>query len=143
MVPRPFPHCRLQHPLTRSLARVSCVSCVARVSCGVCVRGGAMPVAGAFSAGGLWAGAVKAISHMFLQEYVFAPHRHLRRGARYGAVFFPSFHITIIIAIPAITSLFLVPLHATHTTQRADESFEAYDPIAPIKQGYIYSNPHH
>jgi len=32
---------------------------------------------GAFSAAGLLAGAVKAISHMFLQEYVFAPLLHI------------------------------------------------------------------
>lgn len=58
---------------------------------------------GAFSAAGLWAGAVKAISHMFLQEYVFAP-----------------------------------LLHIATSDEELDESFEAYDPIAPIKQGDMY-----
>jgi hypothetical protein len=104
--------------------RVSCVSCVARVA--VC----AMPIAGAFSAAGLWAGAVKAISHMFLQEYVFAPLLHIATSDEELGTGPSSF----LLHHHLMSS---VPLHATHTTQHVDESFEAYDPIAPIKQGYI------
>jgi hypothetical protein len=89
-----------------------------------------MPIAGAFSAAGLWAGAVKAISHMFLQEYVFAPLLHIATSDEELGTGPSSF----LLHHHLMSS---VPLHATHTTQHADESFEAYDPIAPIKQGYI------
>jgi hypothetical protein len=58
---------------------------------------------GTFSAAGLWAGAVKAISHMFLQEYIFVP-----------------------------------LLHLATTDEEQDETFEPYDPIAPVVHGDMY-----
>jgi hypothetical protein len=91
--------------------------------------------AGAFSAAGLWAGAVKAISHMFLQEYVFAPLLHIATSDEELGTWrlsFPSTHT----GLPLYRCVIVVARsHLSHDVS-ADEAFEPYDPIAPVKQGY-------